>query len=118
MVDGGDRRRKRITRRGPVVRAASVLASEAGAQHLLALLAALAALRLGPPEEVGEFGVAVAFGVLDVGLESKRVAQARLREPDDVVGLVLGAGDLAGLGAARHCGLLSVSRSATRIDES
>src|SRR4051812_23064249 len=67
---------------------------------VLALLAALAALCLGAAEEVRELGVPVAFGVLDVGLEPQRVAQALLCEPDQVVVLVLRAGDLAGLLAA------------------
>jgi hypothetical protein len=61
---------------------------------LLALVGAL----LRAPEELREIGVAVALGVLGVLLEAQRVAQALLREPDDVVVLVLGAGDLPGLG--------------------
>jgi hypothetical protein len=77
-----------------------------GPEQLLALLGALAALALGPAEEVGQLAVAVAFGVLDVALQPQGVAQARLGEPDDVVVPVLGPGDLAGLAGAGHLRLL------------
>src|SRR5918992_828669 len=69
--------------------------ADAGLEHRLALLGALAALALGPAEEVGELLVAVALGVLHVRLEAQGVVQALLGEPDDVVVLVLGPGDLA-----------------------
>src|SRR5215207_5170325 len=73
------------------------------AKQVLALLGALAARLLGALEEVGELRVALALSVLAVGLETQHVGQALLREPDDVVVLVLGAGDLTGLGlAGRH----------------
>src|SRR5215210_7560698 len=75
-------------------------AAEPGLEQLLALFSALAALGLRLAEQVGEFAVAVAVGVLDVGLQAERVAQALLGEPDEVVVLVLGAGDLSGLLAA------------------
>src|SRR6187551_1005906 len=71
--------------------------SETRAQHLLALLGSLAARLLCSPEEFRELGVSLALGVLDVGLEPQNVAQTLLREPDHVVVLVLGAGDLSGL---------------------
>src|ERR1043165_5162014 len=77
-------------------------AGEALAQEVVALLAALAAGALGTAEELGQLRVAVALGVLDVGLEAQRVAQRLLGEPDEVVVLVLGAGDLATLGLRRH----------------
>src|ERR671914_2511878 len=84
-------------------RCARASAGEALAQHLLALLGSLAALALRAPEEIGELVVAVALRVLGVGLEPQDVRQALLGEPDDVVVLVLRAGDLAGLGlAGRH----------------
>jgi hypothetical protein len=35
------------------------------------------------PEELGQLLDAFAIGVLDVGLETKRVAEARFREPDE-----------------------------------
>src|SRR6266568_4700730 len=79
------------------------VALQPGPQQLLALLGALAALRLRLAEEVRELAVAVALGVLDVLLQAQRVAQAGLGEPDDVVVLVLGTGELAGLAGARHC---------------
>src|SRR4051794_36801316 len=72
-------------------------AGQARPQQRLSLLGALAALPLGAPKELGELGVSVALGVLRVVLEAQDVAQALLGEPDDVVVLVLGAGDLAGL---------------------
>jgi hypothetical protein len=71
--------------------------SEPVGQVALALLGAIAAGFLGAAEEVGKLGVAVALGVLDVGLQAQRVAQALLGESDDVVVLVPGAGRLAGL---------------------
>jgi len=58
------------------------------AEQVLSLLGALAALRLRLPEEVSQLGVAVAIGVLDVGFQAQRIAQALLGEPDDVVVLV------------------------------
>ena len=58
-------------------------APQSGAQQLLALLGALAALCLCLAEEIGEFTVAIAVGVLDVGLQPKRIAQAGLGERDD-----------------------------------
>src|SRR4051794_2751297 len=78
-------------------------------QHLLALLGSLAAGLLGAPEELGELGVVLALGVLDVGVQSQDVAQGLLGEPDDVVVLVLGAGDLAGLLRAHLASSLLVS---------
>src|SRR5205085_7671108 len=78
--------------------------SEALAQQVLALLAALPAGTLRAPEELGELIVAVALGVLDVVLEPQRIAQALLGEPDQVVVLVLGPGDLACLARCRHVG--------------
>ena len=78
------------------------LAGEPLGQELLALLGALAALALRTAEEVGELVVTVALGVLDVVLQAKRIAQLLLGEPDDVVVLVLRAGDLAGLLGSTH----------------
>src|SRR5919108_598153 len=80
----------------------AAMSGEALAQELLALLATLAAGTLRAAEELGELRVAGALGVLDVGLEAKRVAQRLLGEPDEVVVLVGGAGDLAAFGLCRH----------------
>src|SRR5215216_2517287 len=66
------------------------------------LLGPLAALGLGPAEEVGQLRIPLTFGVLDIGLQAQGVAQAGLGEPDDVVVLVLGAGDVPGLVATGH----------------
>src|SRR3954454_5133886 len=70
---------------------------EPALQKLLALLRALLARLLGLAEEIGQIVVAIALGVLDVGLEPQRIGEALLGEPDDVVVLVLRAGDVAGL---------------------
>src|SRR3954471_10800349 len=64
-------------------------------EQLLALLGALAAVRLRLAEQVRDLVVPVALGVLDVGLQAQGVAQAGLGVPDEVVVLVLGAGDVA-----------------------
>src|SRR5438105_388858 len=88
---------KRADVRGALERRPVAGGLETLAQVFLALFAAFAALRLRAPEQVGELGVAVALGVLDVGLEAQRVAQALLGEPDEVVVLVLRAGRVAGL---------------------
>src|SRR5215211_2441571 len=96
---------RRLRRRG-ADESTGLLASQPRPQQLLALLGALAALRLGLAKEFGQFGVALAFGVLDVGLQPQGVAQAGLGEPDDVVVLILGAGDLPGLATAGHLRLL------------
>src|SRR5215212_2940559 len=104
-------RRPAVVRQGPNPKGPNprgVLAPQPLTQQLLALLGALAALRLGLAEEPGEFGVAVAFRVLDIGLQAQGVTKARLGEPDDVVILVLGAGDLSGLAAAGHVRLLEI----------
>src|SRR3954447_7491259 len=83
-------------------------AAESRLQQLLALLAAPAARLLRLAGEVPELGVVVALRVLDVGVQAQHVVEAGLRVPDDVVGLVLCACLLAGLGC-RHCwGLLSL----------
>src|SRR5215210_9354444 len=81
---------------------------EARLQELLALLSALAALGLGLAEEVRELGVVVTLGVLDVLLEAQHVVEACLGEPDDVVGLVLGPGYLAGLCGGHDLTLLLI----------
>src|SRR5215216_4426744 len=81
---------------------------EARLQELLALLAALAALGLRLAEEVRELRVVVALGVLDVLLEAQHVVEACLGEPDDVVGLVLGAGYLSGFSSGHGWTLLSI----------
>jgi hypothetical protein len=52
-----------------------------GLQERLALLGTLAALTLRSPEELGQLAVTSPFGVLDVGLQPQRVAQALLGEP-------------------------------------
>src|SRR5215216_3284287 len=93
----------------PLTRPDDRSAAQPLTQQLLALLGALAALGLGLAEEGGELGVALAFGVLDVGLQPQGVAQAGLGEPDDVVVLVLGAGDLSSF-AAGHVRLLGIIR--------
>src|SRR4051812_49411297 len=80
----------------------SGLLGEAGGEHALALLGTLAAVGLCLAEELGELAVLRALRILDVVLQSQRVAQTRLGEPDDVVVLVGSAGDVAGLGIA-HC---------------
>src|SRR5256885_16706630 len=73
------------------------LGAEPLLQHLLAELGALAAVSLRPGEELGQLGVALPLRVLDIGLQPQRVVQALLSEPDQVVVLVGGSGDLAGL---------------------
>src|ERR1044072_3719962 len=80
-------------------------AVQPGSQEPLAYLGALAAVRLGLAEQVGDLGVLVAFRVLDVALQAQRGAQARLDVPDEVVVLVRRAGRTAGLRAAGHSGL-------------
>jgi hypothetical protein len=47
--------------------------SEPLLEQFLALVGPLAALALGAPEEVGQLDVAVALGVLDVGVQPERV---------------------------------------------
>src|SRR3954451_2507709 len=84
-----------------------VSAVEPRLQELLALLATAAAGLLCLAEEVGELGVVVPLGVLDVLVEAQHVVEARLGVPDDVVRLVLGSCLLAGLSGAHCCGLLS-----------
>src|SRR3954452_14694970 len=76
--------------------------SEALRKHLLAHLAALAALRLCLAEERGQLLVALSSGVLDVLLEAQRIRERLLGEPDQVVVLVLRAGDVAGLFRGCH----------------
>src|SRR3954468_378748 len=93
---GGARRR----RRGPRAAAAPAhrmrtSAAQPRLEQRLALLAALAARALGAAEEVSELVVARALGVLHVLLDPQHVAEALLREPDDVVVLVGRARDLA-----------------------
>src|SRR5699024_8396496 len=78
---------------------------QACGQQRLTLLGTLGALALGLGEELGELGVTVALGVLDVALQAHGVAQAGLGEPHEVVVLVLRAGDLTGF-LARHGRLL------------
>src|SRR5688572_29261365 len=85
------------------------------AEQVLALLGALATRLLGALEEVGQLGVALALGILLVGLETQHVGQALLGEPDDVVVLVLGAGDLTGLGLAGRHVLSPLIRVLTRF---
>ena len=58
-------------------------ATKAASEQLLGLFRALAALVLGPAEEVRELGVAGAVSVLNVGFQTQRVAYAGLGEPDD-----------------------------------
>src|SRR5215207_10695790 len=110
------RRRQPLRERLPVWRGSGRLAGQTLAEQVLALLGALAARLLGALEEVRQLGVALALGVLLVGLEAQHVGQALLREPDDVVVLVLGAGDLTGLGLpGRHvCSPLVRVRSRVR----
>ena len=67
------------------------LTRQTRAEKLLALLGAFATLGLSLPEQLRKLTVPVAFGVLDVGLQAKRVAKALLGKPDEVVVLVLGA---------------------------
>src|SRR5690242_14033658 len=82
---------------------------ESLAEHLLRLVGALAALALGPAEEVGQLTVAVPLGILDVGVQPQHVVHARLGEPDDVVVLVLRTGHVAGLGGRHRVASLRVS---------
>src|SRR4051794_481971 len=89
----------------PVRRRRSGAGDPAG-QQLLAHLAALAALGLRLAEQFNELLIPVALGVLDVALQPQRVAQGLLGEPDQVVVLVLGAGDLTGLLVLAHGYLL------------
>src|SRR3954454_3634306 len=84
----------------PIV-AVTPLARQPLAQHRLALVGALLALGLRTTEELRELRITVTVRVLDIGLQTQRVAQALLGEPDQVVVLVRGAGDLPTL-AARH----------------
>src|SRR4051794_2668723 len=76
-------------------------AGEPLAQEVLALVRALLALALGPAEELGELVVAVALRVACVLVHAQCVAQALLREPDEVVVLVLGSGYLSSFGCHR-----------------
>src|SRR3954447_7956023 len=96
----------RAAKRGPKTSGAESLR-----EHLLAQLAALAALRLGLAEQRRQLVVAIAFRVLDVLLEAQRVRQRLLGEPDQVVVLVLRARYLAGLLGAAHAALLSLGLS-------
>src|SRR5688500_13975629 len=73
-------------------------AGEAAGEHLLAHLGTLAAVGLRLLEEILQLGVTRALGVLDVDVQAESVVQARLDVPDEVVVLVLRAGDVAGLG--------------------
>src|SRR4051812_39439546 len=70
-------------------------ARQALRQELLAPLAALAARLLGAAEELPQVRVAVTVGVLDIGLQTQRIAERLLGEPDQVVVLVLSASGLA-----------------------
>jgi hypothetical protein len=72
------------------------LGTQTGLQQLLALLGTLAALGLRAAEEVRQLGIALALRVPDVRLEPKNVAETSLREPNDVVVLVLRSRDRAG----------------------
>src|SRR5699024_6692836 len=56
-------------------------------------------------------GVAVPFGIGPIALQTQSVGQALLGEPDQVVVLVLGSGDLSAFGGVRHDGLLPLRRS-------
>ena len=80
----------------------AALTRQPRAEKLLALLGSLSTIRLSLAEQFRKLTVPVALGVLDVGVQAKRVAEALLGKPDEVVVLVPGAGDLPGLGAARH----------------
>jgi hypothetical protein len=99
--------------RGRLTPARAVGSAAESAEHeLLALLGSLAALVLGPAEELGELHVAVALGISDVGLQAQGVLEALLGEPDQVVVPVLGAGDVPGLGVRHaHRSLLCSRRS-------
>src|SRR4051794_31262180 len=96
----------RTAQRGPKTSGAEPLR-----EHLLAELAALAALRLGLAEQRRQLVVAIAFRVLDVLLEAQRVRPRLLGKPDQVVVLVLRARYLAGLLGAAHAALLSLGLS-------
>src|SRR3954449_11001715 len=76
--------------------------SQATLEQRLPSLGALAAVGLRLAEQLGDLRVTAPLGVLDVQLEAHRVAQAGLGVPDEVVVLVRGAGDVAGL--AGHAG--------------
>src|SRR3954451_1279743 len=80
-------------------------------EHLLAQLAALAALGLSLAEQRRQLVVPVALGILDVLLQAERVRQRLLGEPDQVVVLVLRARYLAGFLGAAHGALLSLGLS-------
>src|SRR5947199_6651484 len=80
------------------------VSAEPRLQQLLGEFGALAAVCLRLAEELGHFVVARPLGVRAVLLEAERVAETLLHEPDQVVVLVLGAGDLAGF--LRHADLL------------
>src|SRR5690606_34107940 len=91
----------RARRVGRLPRRREESSGQALPEQILALFGTLATFLLRLAEELGEFVVAVALGVTDVGLQPQRVAQTRLDEPDDVVVLVLRAGHVTGLGR-RH----------------
>src|SRR3954449_11865049 len=110
-------RTRASTPRSPTARLAwSGLASaaEPAGEQLLSLLGALTAVRLRLAEQLGQLGVAVTLGILDVGLQAQRVAQAGLGVPDEVVVLVRSAGHIPGLTAATgHAVLLGLTSAAT-----
>src|SRR3954453_7268607 len=107
-------RTRASTPRSPTARLAwSGLASaaEPAGEQLLSLLGALTAVRLCLAEQLGQLGVAVTLGILDVGLQAQRVAQAGLGVPDEVVVLVRSAGHIPGLTAATgHAVLLGLTK--------
>lgn len=84
-------------------------------EQLLPLLGTLAAVVLSASEELGELAVTFALGVGAVGLQTEDVVQARLGEPQDVVVLVGGAGDGAGIGRRSHRILLFPASSLHRL---
>src|ERR1700712_5354052 len=96
---GGGRRSGGGPRRGARAAACSGRrARQARTEQPFALLGPLLAGLLGTPEEISQVGIARPVGVFGVVLEPQHVVEALLGEPDDVVVLVLGAGDFTRLG--------------------
>lgn len=65
----------------------------------MALLSGGAVVFLDPLEPVGEFFIAVGFGILDTGLQLPRVVQRGFNSPNEVIVLVF---DWAPSGLVRH----------------
>src|SRR5690606_35907597 len=78
---------------GAPTRVGGSAGAETPCEQVLGELCTLRAVALRLAEQVGELGVAGLLRVGAVGLQSQGVGQALLREPDQVVVLVLRPGD-------------------------